>query len=768
MNVENVMKPAENFDPVEADDAAAPAGSDGQMHASGTQAHDQEMQSSDAGIEASQDPEEVIDTEAEDALAEAPLDTPDPAPNSALLRKGLTELAAYVRDVDAVENAIESLVEVGDRNSARGARKIQRQMKKIEPSVTMIGQVKAGKTSLVNALVGWPDLLPADVNPWTSVVTSLHISAKPIVGGNNASFQFFEEDEWTRLLERGGRMGELAGRAGADDELQKVSAQLEEMREKSRARLGNKFEMLMGQEHSYGYFDSELIQRYVCLGDDFETDTETSSSQGRFADITKAAELFLHREEYPMDFCIRDTPGVNDTFMMREQITIRAIRESRMCVVVLSAHQALSTVDMALIRLISNLPSREVIIFVNRIDELGDPSAQVPEIRDSIRKTLAEHQGPTNAEIIFGSAYWANHVLSAGAKGITEESQKALFNWAETALSDDKADLQPDEMIWELSGVPALLDAVSGRVREGSGQEVLSRAARAGMNILNGLTAADHVVSMRVGDSAVLPLERKAIPQELSRIESEALQSLSDEFAEVVKRFHTRLDRSHRSFLERATAALIRNLERYGDTEVWQYDATGLRVLLRSAYQVFARDAQRTCQNLFLSTTADIRELYLRAFNVPDASFKLEAPTAPYVQPPVMLGQTIALDLATNWWGRWWRRRKGYGNYAVDFAALIKAETDPIVEGLKSEHVHSLKDDAHKILREFVQSQREILDGLAARADTKIDDIQSVGSSETTRERVQILKASSAVLERFVGETEGKQKERKQDGSQDG
>ncbi len=760
MNVENVMKPAEALDPVETDEAATPMGEDGNLVQSETQSLDDEMTHPEEDGADGADAEEVLDTEAEDALAEGPVMAAEPAPNAHLLRTGLKELAAFVSDVEDVETAIENIAEAGDRASARGARKVQRQMKKIEPSVTMIGQVKAGKTSLVNALVGWPDLLPADVNPWTSVVTSLHISSKPIVGGNNASFEFFEEDEWTRLLERGGRMGELAGRAGADDELQKVSAQLEEMREKSRARLGNKFEMLMGQQHSYGYFDSELIQRYVCLGDDFEDDTETSSSQGRFADITKAAELFLHREEYPMDFCIRDTPGVNDTFMMREQITIRAIRESRMCVVVLSAHQALSTVDMALIRLISNLPSREVIIFVNRIDELGDPSAQVPEIRESIRKTLAEHQGPTKAEIIFGSAYWANHVLSAGAKGITEESQTALFNWAETALTEDQEDLEPDEMIWELSGVPALLNAISGRVRQGSGKEVLTRASRNGMNILNGLTAGDHVVSMREGENAVQPLDRKALPDEISRIESEALKALSEEFAEVVSRFQTRLDRSHKSFLERATAALIRNLERYGDTEVWQYDATGLRVLLRSAYQVFARDAQRTCQNLFLSTTAEIRELYLRAFNVPDASFKLEAPTAPYVQPPVMLGQTIALDLATNWWGRWWRRRKGYGNYAVDFAALIQAETDPIVEGLKSEHVHTLKDDAHKILREFVQGQREILDSLAARADTKIDDIQSVGSSEATREREQILTACREVLGRFVGEADGERKKR--------
>ena len=95
--------------------------------------------------------------------------------------------------------------------------------------------------------------------------------------------------------------------------------------------------------------------------------------------------------------CIRDTPGVNDTFMIREQITIRAIRESRICVVVLAAHQALSSVDLALIRMIANVKSREVIIVVNRVDELPDPVNQVPEIRDSIVKTLTEFDGPKEA-----------------------------------------------------------------------------------------------------------------------------------------------------------------------------------------------------------------------------------------------------------------------------------------------------------------------------------------------------------------------------------
>ena len=177
-----------------------------------------------------------------------------------------------------------------------------------------------------------------------------------------------------------------------------------------------------------------------------------------------------------MPLCIRDTPGVNDTFMIREQITIRAIRESRICVVVLAAHQALSSVDLALIRMISNVKSREVIIVVNRVDELSDPASQIPEIRDSIRQTLHTHDGPKDAQIIFTSAYCAIAALSRQTDAVDERSLTALTDWAkgEDLLPDTMVGI--DELLWRLSGVPRIYEALSERIAEGMGQELLDRS----------------------------------------------------------------------------------------------------------------------------------------------------------------------------------------------------------------------------------------------------------------------------------------------------
>ena len=669
------------------------------------------------------------------------------AGNAHLLGRGFEGLDAFLKKSRDLRQALVRLGKIGDKATNRAARRLHHQLKHAEPSITMIGQVKAGKTTLVNAMVGFPDLLPADVNPWTSVVTSLHLNPHVAAEDNRASFRFFDMEEWGRLLDRGGRIGELASRAGAEDELAKVREQVIEMREKSRKRLGDKFELLLGQQHDYGYFDEELIERYVCLGDDFEDDFETSQAQGRFADITKSAELFVHRPELPMPLCIRDTPGVNDTFMIREQITIRAIRESRICVVVLAAHQALSSVDMALIRLIANVKSREVIIAVNRCDELSDPVNQIPEIRDSIRKTLEEHDGPKEAQIIFASAFCATAALIGKLDAVDVETVTAMADWAKSeGLIADPKSLSAEELLWDISGLPAIYAALSERIAEGTGQDLLDKVARSAMNLANGLNATHQVVSRRESDAGLPPLERSELEGELHRIETEALASIDDTFEAMIADFHKRLERSHRSFLERATGSLLQHLEEHGEDEVWQYDPGGLRILMRTAYQVFGRSAQSSTKKILVETAETYAGVYHRLFEVSEEDFGIEAPTPPRVPSPVLLGQTIALDLKGTWWSRWWHKRRGFRSFATEFADMIKAETDPIVEGLRGAHAASIRDASIKVLREFMDEQRAILTRLADEAEAAPGGASPILDAGGAAEKRAQLKKTMATL----------------------
>jgi hypothetical protein len=74
--------------------------------------------------------------------------------------------------------------------------------------IAVIGQIKAGKSTFINAFVERQDLLPTDINPWTAVVTSLHMR-NDRAAPHAASFRMFSREEWQRLAEGGGRLREL-------------------------------------------------------------------------------------------------------------------------------------------------------------------------------------------------------------------------------------------------------------------------------------------------------------------------------------------------------------------------------------------------------------------------------------------------------------------------------------------------------------------------------------------------------------------------------
>ncbi len=638
------------------------------------------------------------------------------ARRSSLLAQALVGFTPLAEDLAKLEAEARQLAKHANPEVAGEARRLLLRMAEFEPSVVMIGQVKAGKTSLVNAMIGTPGLLPADVNPWTSVVTSLHMMPKGKEGAERAAFRFFDEEAWSNLLQRGGRVGELANRAGANAELEKVRGQLEEMRERSRQRLGRRFEMLMGQSHDYEEYDQALIERYVCLGDDFWDRTDTSRQRGRFADITRSADLWLNRRELPMSLCIRDTPGVNDTFMIREQITIGAIRGSKLCVVVLSAMQALSSVDLGLIRLISNLRSRDIVIFVNRIDELEDPATSVPQIRESIEETLARSEVPKGVRIIFGSGHWAGHAFGEDLGGIGADSANALVSYA--AATPGPEGETADALLWRLSGVPELYAVLAERVASGAGQ---SFQARIGTSLKN-LTRTIDAMKQAAGRQGADPIQGLPanppvdVTKDIEKLEHEAVTSLTAQLCDARRGFAGRIDRARHTFISRATAALLDHLDRHGETTVWSYDPVGLRTLLRSAFQVHLRDMLRIGEDMYYRTACDLSLILATAQGVEAADDIVAPPPLPEAPPPLALGQTIALDLRGSWWSRFWRRKRGYEAYAESFAQLIEEETSPIIDGLCRDTAERFEGDIRATLIEFVQSQGRVLNGLSRAA----------------------------------------------------
>ena len=348
-------------------------------------------------------------SELETYLVSRPPDTS----GAAGLPKQLADLKTALRKLETAVipegvSRIESLNEQFDQFAAR---------------VSLIVQVKSGKTALANGLLGLNGLLPSDVNPWTSGATSMHVNiAHP--KGKKAIFQFFSQDDWNTLVEDGGRIADLARKAKFDTKLSELTQQIKDMKRRTETRLGRDFEVLLGNQHSFSEYDTDLIKRYVCLGEE----DMLAETEGRFADLTKSADLYLTSDDFGYPVTIAATPGVNDPFLIREAAPLDNLGTSHICVVVLSAHQALSTVDIGLMRIISSLKSEQIVVFVNRIDELSDPDPQIREIDAYIQGMLAQQNLPTGIPVIYGSALWAEAAIAGDLGVLTEDSVEALQN----------------------------------------------------------------------------------------------------------------------------------------------------------------------------------------------------------------------------------------------------------------------------------------------------------------------------------------------------
>lgn len=669
------------------------------------------------------------------------------------MRQGQERLSALRAELDELRDTLLDIEALSPSGSDRQIERLVAELDNFEPAVTMIGQIKSGKTTLVNAMIGRPGLLPADVNPWTSVVTSLHLNVPLAPDAPVATFQFFDENEWDHLVTNGGRIGELSMRAGADDEVRKLQEQVAQMREKTRARLGRRFELLLGQRHEYRHIDEELIQRYVCLGDDF-ADEEVDDKQGRFADITRAADLYVSAPAIPIPLCIRDTPGVNDTFLMREQITIRALRDSRLCVVVLSASQALSSVDMGLVRLVSNVKSDGVVIFVNRIDELSDPASQIPEIRESILKTMARMNGPKDPHIIFGSAYWANAALADSVGSIVADSAEALRKCADALVGEGAGERASRGMMWRLSGIPELFQVLGDRIARSAGARVLNHVRQRAANHVSGLRASTSLATMRIEGDSVQVMSPAEVSRLLEGIEAEARAHLKEELDRVFASFAARVNQSHARFLERALEALLQHLEKNGEDAPWQYSPDGLRLLLRTSYQVLRKNLYAACGSVYETAAQAVTEAYAQVVSVGVQGFSVRPPLPPELPAPVSLGTTIALDLHTSWWKSWWKRRRGYRAYAKGFYSLIEAETAPIVAELRDRQAAEIRAAAEARLEEFLAEQRSVLMDVAEKGQVGMSELQDLFGVKSQLERAEVLEMILEELSEAIAQTE--------------
>lgn len=572
--------------------------------------------------------------------------------------------------------------------------------------VVVVGQIKAGKSSFINALVRQPYLLPTDVTPWTTAITNLHF-AKQSPGEYSAAFHFFSEGEWRELAEGGGPVRELTQRLvpGFDPEL--LGRQVAALKERAGERLGSEFQSLLGGTHYFDGVSRELLLRYVCSGEVFAD--PSGSPFGKYADITKRADLYLDTGPFAFPVTVTDTPGTNDPFLIRDELTRRSLKAADLYIVVLSARQPLSESDLALMRLMHGLNKDRIIAFVNRIDDFADVSYDLAEVLIFVEKRLQAEFPGASIPVIAGSAAWANcalmpepeicgHVLERSSfsylteLGLVRQEDRTL-----DAIADPECRQRLCRGLLTASGLPAIYIAIADRMAQGQAARSQLKIARCFREMAQASTGSLRYELQLLEESQTATkrqqeemaeldknaellnyvadnVERSAknIEHQLLRIIDEEMDTLRDTLRRIV---------DHHAASERRV--LVDTLRRGKIPRAWTHEGVELR---RALAGTFAKGFDRAMTRVIDFQARVAPELHrlmrLVAPEIPQPA----QPGREAIETPMpnvsALSRFVALDLDKSWWRGVWRRREAPVTYGDQIEALIKSEFQSVVDEL--------------------------------------------------------------------------------------
>lgn len=404
---------------------------------------------------------------------------------------------------ETILSAGQSLVNVSDRTSAEYIGRILAMTEGQLCQIAFIGQMNAGKSSLINALIGAPDFLPTEITPWTTVVTNLYFGV-PNKPAGGAFFEFFNETEWRQLAEGSGRVRSLTERTIPNFPWESFHRQVSEMRDRAEKQLGPRYQDLLGKQHSFDIVIPGLLERYIAA--ESPLDDDDMATAGEFSIITKAAHIYSDLTSFLYPTVVIDTPGINDPYLIRDEITRQNLERGNIFVIVVTARQPLSNADLDLLRILRGLRKENIIIFINKIDEIDDFDNHTPAIVERTKALLRREFPNRDIPIITGSAYWAEVALGDDA-----DEQHKLIEENDSPLSSPSLAGNGSKSFW-LSDPSAQQTVMA--------EALLARSAipDLGVAISDMLRNGPVAASLRYAASALLALSRNG----LSRAETNA------------------------------------------------------------------------------------------------------------------------------------------------------------------------------------------------------------------------------------------------------
>ncbi len=636
--------------------------------------------------------------------------------------------------------------------------------------LAVIGQMKAGKTTFVNALAGRPDLLPTDVNPWTAVATSLQFG-HPSGAIDGAVFRFFSAEEWAGLADGGG-LRVLQQQLVPDLDADSFRRQFALLAERARRRLGEGFASHLDRVHHYEAVTPELVARYVAEHDD------AAGLEGDriYSDLTRSAEIFLPPHAIGVPLTIVDSPGTNDPFLLRDEITLRCLDEMDAAVVVLSARQAYSTADLALIRTMRGLRKDRLIVVINRCDELDEPKRHGEVIAEHVGRLLEREFGQA-VPVLTCSAAWANTAERA-ARGAALPIDEALGRHLMTtglATREEVAAWQASpamagaggaiEAVLAASGMPAIVDAVGHLIGESGLGHLL------GQTVATLVTVAEQQEALARRDLQLLEAQLKTAHTEvlaggfeaerletsiqrldgamakLERIAAERTAEIETAQRHGLERLRERLHDAVHRYIESERAAITFALDQQTNTKPARYDVSRLRKELEQVFLSEYRALYRHIVNIQMSASQHFRRLVNDELPSTNLDVHVNVISNSFAFPNLgALGRVSAFDVDPKLWARWRRSKKTLREAVEAFEGILRTEFETVAADLARVAESEIMGSTSNLQRRLNLTIMDALHSARQRRASLLESLADVKARQQPRMQERLLEDQLAHL----------------------
>jgi len=244
---------------------------------------------------------------------------------------------------------------------------LNKNIEKEKLKIGVVGQIKYGKSTLLNAMIFRNQILPVASTPMTASLSYITYGEEEKV-----EVEFFSPEEWKELEE-------IARSNNNGYEVQ-AAKELLEKADGIKGEIGN----LLGKKKT---ISMDKIGDYV-------------GESGKYVPICKALKIYYPIENL-RDVEFVDTPGFNDPIVSREARAKEFLSEADVVIVVLYAGRPFDKTDRELMfKKIRNIGTGKVVVVMNKkdtvFDEEGTEERALQRINEEFRKGLEEIKSQDN------------------------------------------------------------------------------------------------------------------------------------------------------------------------------------------------------------------------------------------------------------------------------------------------------------------------------------------------------------------------------------